>query len=385
MRKLIILFILIPFLSKGQINLKTQSRWLGGTGKSILMTNGTAIDTLKAIEAGYVLTWDGTDFVFSASSGGSGITSLNSLTGSSQTFSVANAGSDFAISSFGTVHSFRMPSSSASNRGLLTPTDWSTFNSKQDALSGSGIVKSASGTISYITDNSSNWDNAYTNRISSLTVTGSSGSATLSSNTLNIPTYTLSGLGGKASNDSINSITGYTTLYQNSRKLSYTDTTGMLQNYADSATLVNMFKPLWGENYSDQTTTSTSLVDITNLRIPIGTSDSIYFTALIHVGCSSTNGARYAVTIPAGASMKIFLSGTSSTTVAYAGSQILTVSGSEGSTTNAIANTAMTVRIEGKVKSGGTSGYIQIQGRSINAGNTVTWYATSIATGHKIY
>jgi len=41
-----------------------------------------------------------------------------------------------------------------------------------------------------------NWDTAYTNRITSLTVTGNSGSATLISNVLNIPTYTLAGLGG---------------------------------------------------------------------------------------------------------------------------------------------------------------------------------------------
>ena len=42
----------------------------------------------------------------------------------------------------------------------------------------------------------SNWNTAYTNRITSLTVTGSSGASTLISNVLNIPTYTLSGLGG---------------------------------------------------------------------------------------------------------------------------------------------------------------------------------------------
>lgn len=47
-----------------------------------------------------------------------------------------------------------------------------------------------------IADNHSNWDTAYTNRITSLTTMGSNGSATLSSNTLNIPTYTLAGLGG---------------------------------------------------------------------------------------------------------------------------------------------------------------------------------------------
>ena len=48
-----------------------------------------------------------------------------------------------------------------------------------------------------ITDNSANWNTAYTNRITSLTVTGNSGAATLVSNVLNIPTYTLVGLGGE--------------------------------------------------------------------------------------------------------------------------------------------------------------------------------------------
>lgn len=81
--------------------------------------------------------------------------------------------------------------------GYLSSTDWSTFNGKQDALSGSGIVKSTGGAISYLTDNSANWDTAYTNRITTLTTTGSSGAATLVSNTLNIPNYTLSGLGGQ--------------------------------------------------------------------------------------------------------------------------------------------------------------------------------------------
>lgn len=40
-----------------------------------------------------------------------------------------------------------------------------------------------------------NWNTAYTNRITSLTTTGNSGAATLVSNVLNIPNYTLAGLG----------------------------------------------------------------------------------------------------------------------------------------------------------------------------------------------
>ena len=54
-----------------------------------------------------------------------------------------------------------------------------------------------------ITDNSTNWNTAYTLRISSLTTTGSSGAATLASNVLNIPNYTLSGLGGVPSTRTI--------------------------------------------------------------------------------------------------------------------------------------------------------------------------------------
>jgi len=115
------------------------------------------------------------------------------------------------------------------------------LNAKQASLTGTGFVVSTAGTITYDTStyylasnpssyialtalsssatgltytnttgvfsltagyaipttaSATNWDTAYTNRITSLTVTGSSGSSTLVSNVLNIPTYTLSGLGG---------------------------------------------------------------------------------------------------------------------------------------------------------------------------------------------
>ena len=72
-------------------------------------------------------------------------------------------------------------------------------------LSVSGSPITSSGTIAIslqsgysipTTTKQTEWDTAYTNRITSLTTTGSSGVATLISNTLNIPNYTLSGLGG---------------------------------------------------------------------------------------------------------------------------------------------------------------------------------------------
>lgn len=68
-------------------------------------------------------------------SGSTGITSLNGLTDTSQTFAVGSSGSDFSINSSSSIHTFAIPDSSVSNRGLLTPVDWNTFNNKAPTAS----------------------------------------------------------------------------------------------------------------------------------------------------------------------------------------------------------------------------------------------------------
>jgi len=93
-----------------------------------------------------------------------GLTALNGLTSQVQYFAVGTSGADFNISSVTDTHTFNLPTASAINRGALSSTDWSTFNGKQNTIT--------------------------------LTTTGNSGSSTLIGNTLNIPIYTLSGLGG---------------------------------------------------------------------------------------------------------------------------------------------------------------------------------------------
>tara|TARA_R110000868_G_scaffold77041_2_gene221045 strand:- start:524 stop:2122 length:1599 start_codon:yes stop_codon:yes gene_type:complete len=59
-----------------------------------------------------------------------GLTALNGLTAQVQNLAVGTSGTDFAISSVTSTHTFNLPTASATNRGALSSADWSTFNSK---------------------------------------------------------------------------------------------------------------------------------------------------------------------------------------------------------------------------------------------------------------
>jgi hypothetical protein len=61
-----------------------------------------------------------------------GLTSLNGITAQVQNLATGTTGSDFAINSSGSTHTFNLPTASAANRGALSSADWSTFNGKMD-------------------------------------------------------------------------------------------------------------------------------------------------------------------------------------------------------------------------------------------------------------
>lgn len=95
-------------------------------GELILLTDVVTLNS-STTKHGFLPKLSGsvTDFLrgdgtWGAGSGGSGITSLGGLTGATQTFAVGTTGTDFAIVSSGTSHTFNLPPASATAAGKVT-------------------------------------------------------------------------------------------------------------------------------------------------------------------------------------------------------------------------------------------------------------------------
>jgi hypothetical protein len=152
--------------------------------------------------------------------------------------SLTTTGSSGASTLIGGV--LNVPTYTLAGLGGITLTSLSSTATGLTYTNTTGVFSLTSGyliptTASY---NNTNWDSAYTNRItsltttgsgaatlvanvlniptpptaafSSLTVTGNSGASTLSSGVLNVPTYTLSGLGGQPLATNLTSLSGLT-------------------------------------------------------------------------------------------------------------------------------------------------------------------------------
>jgi hypothetical protein len=63
-----------------------------------------------------------------------GLTALNGLTSQVQFFAIGTSGTNFNISSVTDTHTFNLPTASATNRGALASSDWTTFNNKENAI-----------------------------------------------------------------------------------------------------------------------------------------------------------------------------------------------------------------------------------------------------------
>ena len=96
------------------------------TKGDLLVGAGSTFIKLNVGSNDYVLTADSTTSsglrwaVSTGGSSGSGITTLNSLTATSQTFEVGTAGNVFNISSIGSSHTFNIPIAGSGSTGLIT-------------------------------------------------------------------------------------------------------------------------------------------------------------------------------------------------------------------------------------------------------------------------
>ena len=191
----------------------------------------TDSDARKSISAGTGISYNSTTGIITNSSpdqtvtltAGTGI----SVTGTYPSFTITNS----SPSSGGTVTSV----------GLSAPTGMKVTNSP---ITSSGTIALSMDTGYALPTSASqtNWDTAYTNRITSLTTTGSSGSATLVSNTLNVPTYTLAGLGGIKLTDLSSTATG----------LTYTNTTGVFSFTSGYSIPTNSSQTNWDSAYYER-------------------------------------------------------------------------------------------------------------------------------------
>lgn len=115
--------------------------------------------TLTSPANGQVLKYNGTQWVNSTDAD-TGITTLNTLTALSQSFATGTSGTDFNISSATSTHTFNLPTASETNRGLLSSTDWTTFNNKQNALTNPITGTGTSGQVAYFNGTNSITSNA---------------------------------------------------------------------------------------------------------------------------------------------------------------------------------------------------------------------------------
>lgn len=103
------------------------------------------------ITAGTGLSWSGNTL----NSSGGGVTSFAQTYGASQTGAITIATSttainnDWGITNSGGTFTFNLPTATASIRGLLSSTDWSTFNGKQAAISTIFPLSLSAGTLAW--------------------------------------------------------------------------------------------------------------------------------------------------------------------------------------------------------------------------------------------
>lgn len=133
------------FSASGTPKLIVSSFFNSGLGKGVTSLNTLTGALTLAAGANVTITPSGNTLTI-ATTGFTGLTSINGDTTSAQLMTVGTSGTDFSINDAGGgSHVFNLPVASATKTGKLSSTDWSTFNSKQSALTFGSVSTSTTG------------------------------------------------------------------------------------------------------------------------------------------------------------------------------------------------------------------------------------------------
>lgn len=328
----------ISLTTSGSSGAATYSNTTG-----VLNVPNYTLSGLGGVPSTRTLTINGTGYDLSADRSWSvgTVTSVAALTigttGTDITSTVANGTTTPVIT-------LNIPTASATNRGALSSTDWSTFNNKQAQLNGTGFVKASGTTITY--DNSTYY--LASNPNSYIALTALSASAPLSYNN-STGAFTISQASG-TTNGYLSS-TDWTTFNNKQNALTNpvtgTGTSGYLTKWTGSTTVGNSI-------INDDGFSAVVLLDTAGeFQIKVATA-----LKLVMYG-NSTNGI---INTPSGVALKLQTDSTDRLTIA-----------STGAATFSSSVTASSI-----IKSGGTSSqYLMADGSTSTLTNPVTGTGTS--------
>jgi hypothetical protein len=163
-------FKLLVFFFITFIAFSAKAQWYFGDGEAVNLTNGIKYDNGTKLIAGALdpsstavnappsslyFSTSGTVYVKQDSGSStnwlpvgvaapSSLSTINGQSGPAVVIATGSSGTDFNIGAAANTVTLNLPTASASNRGLLSTTDWSDFDGKQDAITGAASTITSS-------------------------------------------------------------------------------------------------------------------------------------------------------------------------------------------------------------------------------------------------
>lgn len=118
---------------------------------------------------------------------------------------------------------------------------------------------------------------------------------------------------------------------------------------------------------ADQTTGSTTPIDIPNFVIPVTGTQAFQFEAVLIIGSSSTAGVKFAITVPASSVFRAWAVGSGAAKNSLI-VDLMTASGTLGAAFNTFVGTGNYLSIKGGIVCGDVAGNLQLRVAKVTSG-----------------